>query len=82
MGDAPVVRPHGDRARSCADEHLEKWDEVYVAAVGDLKAGKFTAGYHAYGYNTPGTSGADLLYSEQRAFNAAVPAAVVTRSTG
>ena len=55
---------------------------MYVAAVGDLKAGKFTAGYHAYGYNTPGTSGADLLYSEQRAFNAAVPAAVVTRSTG
>ncbi len=55
----------------------EKWDEVYVAAVGDLKAGKITSGYHVYGYHTPGAHGADLLYNEQRPFNAAVPAAVV-----
>jgi basic membrane protein A len=55
----------------------EKWDEVYVAAVGDLKAGKITSGYHAYGYNTAGAHGADLIYDEKRGYNAAVPAAIV-----
>jgi simple sugar transport system substrate-binding protein/basic membrane protein A len=60
----------------------EKWDEVYVAAVGDLKAGKITSGYHVYGYHTAGAHGADLLYNEQRAFNAAVPAAVVAEIDG
>jgi simple sugar transport system substrate-binding protein/basic membrane protein A len=62
----------------------EKWDEVYVAAVHDLKAGKL-AGYHAYGYNTAGpqgTTGGELLYTEQRAFNPAVPAAVVSEIEG
>src|SRR5207247_4727839 len=60
----------------------EKWDEVYVAAVGDLKGGKITSGYHVYGYNTPGAHGADLLYNEGRPYNAAVPAAVVAEIDG
>ncbi|MBM3221866.1 MAG: BMP family ABC transporter substrate-binding protein [Candidatus Rokubacteria bacterium] len=60
----------------------EKWDEVYVAAVGDLKGGKITGGYHAYGYHTPAARGADLQYNEQRGFNTAVPAAVATEIEG
>ena len=60
----------------------EKWAEVYVTAVHDLRAGKLISGYVAYGYNTPGTSGADLLYSESRAYNPAVPAAVITEIDG
>ena len=55
----------------------EKWPEIYVAAVADLKAGKIAGGYVAYGYNTPATTGADLRYSTDRAFNPAVPAPVV-----
>jgi basic membrane protein A and related proteins len=56
----------------------EKWADVYVTAVHDLRAGKLTTAYVAYGYHTPGTSGADLLYTEGNGFNPAVPAAVVT----
>ena len=54
----------------------EKWGEVYVAAVMDLKAGKLAGNYVAYGYNSSGTTGADLLYLADRALNPAVPAAV------
>jgi simple sugar transport system substrate-binding protein/basic membrane protein A len=60
----------------------EKWDEVYVAAVGDLKTGKLTGGYQAYGYHTQGAHGADLLYNESRPFNPAVPAAVIAEIDG
>jgi basic membrane protein A and related proteins len=60
----------------------EKWAEVYVTAVHDLRAGQLIAGYVAYGYNTPGTSGADLLYLEGRAYNPTVPAAVITEIDG
>jgi simple sugar transport system substrate-binding protein/basic membrane protein A len=55
----------------------EKWSEVYVTAVNDLRAGKLSGPYVAYGYNTPGTSGADLHYSAERAFHPSVPAALV-----
>src|SRR5947208_1273127 len=51
----------------------EKWGEVYVAAVMDLKAGKLAGNYVAYGYNSSGTTGADLLYLADRALNPAVP---------
>ncbi|PYO55697.1 MAG: BMP family ABC transporter substrate-binding protein [Candidatus Rokuibacteriota bacterium] len=54
----------------------EKWGEVYVAAVMDLKAGKLAGNYVAYGYNSSGTTGADLLYLADRALNPAVPATV------
>jgi simple sugar transport system substrate-binding protein/basic membrane protein A len=60
----------------------EKWSDIYVAAVGDLKAGKLAPGYVAYGYNTPATSGADLRYSAERAFHPAVPAAVAAEIQG
>ena len=54
----------------------EKWGEVYVAAVMHLKAGKLAGNYVAYGYNSSGTTGADLLYLADRTLNPAVPAAI------
>jgi basic membrane protein A and related proteins len=53
----------------------EKWADIYVAAVTDLRAGKLSGHYIAYGYNTP-TGGADLRYSADKALNPIVPAAV------
>jgi len=60
----------------------EKWPEIYAATAADLKAGKLAAGYLAFGYHTPATSGAELMYSEGRGLNAAVPAAVVAEIDG
>jgi basic membrane protein A len=54
----------------------EKWGEVYAVAVTDLRAGKLTATYVAYGYDSKGTTGAELRYSQDRELNAAVPAPV------
>ena len=54
----------------------EKWGEVYAVAVTDLRAGKLTATYVAYGYDSKGTTGAELRYSPDRELNAAVPAPV------
>jgi simple sugar transport system substrate-binding protein/basic membrane protein A len=56
----------------------EKWSDVYVAAVTELRAGKLVGNYVAYGYNTPATSGADLRYSADRSLNTAVPAGVAS----
>jgi len=60
----------------------EKWAEVYATAVTDLRGGKLATGYVSYGYHSAGTTGADLLYGEGKAFNAAVPAAVVSEIDG
>jgi basic membrane protein A len=54
----------------------EQWSDVYASAVIDLRAGKLSGHYIAYGYNTP-TGGAALRYSADRALNPVVPAAVV-----
>jgi simple sugar transport system substrate-binding protein/basic membrane protein A len=53
----------------------EKWSDIYAAAVTDLRAGKLSGHYIAYGFNTP-TGGAELRYSADRALNPAVPPAV------
>jgi len=53
----------------------ERWGDIYVAAVSELRAGKLTGNYIPYGYNTP-TAGADLRYSAERSLNPAVPAGV------
>ena len=53
----------------------EKWADIYASAVTDLRAGKLSGHYIAYGYNTP-TAGAELRYSADRALNPAVPAGV------
>lgn len=56
---------------------VEKWGDMYVAAVKDYRAGKLVADYQVYGYGAAGGSGADLQYSKERPFNAAVPANVI-----
>ena len=53
----------------------ERWGDIYVAAVSELRAGKLNGNYIPYGYNTP-TAGADLRYSTDRSLNPAVPAGV------
>jgi simple sugar transport system substrate-binding protein/basic membrane protein A len=53
----------------------EKWSDIYASAVTDLRAGKLSGHYIAYGYNTA-TGGAELRYSADRALNPAVPASV------
>ena len=53
----------------------ERWSDIYASAVTDLRAGKLTGHYIAYGYNSP-TGGADLRYTAERSLNPAVPAAV------
>jgi simple sugar transport system substrate-binding protein/basic membrane protein A len=55
----------------------ERWSDVYVAAVTELRAGHLTGGYVAYGYHSKATTGADLAYTAQRGFHPAVPAAVI-----
>jgi simple sugar transport system substrate-binding protein/basic membrane protein A len=60
----------------------EKWDDVYVAAVGDLKANKIKSAHHVYGYHTPAARGADLQYNDKRAYNDAVPGPVIEEIDG
>lgn len=56
---------------------MEKWPEMYAAAAMDVKAGKLSGVYKVYGFDTPNSTGAELKYSEARAFNAKVPESVV-----
>ena len=55
---------------------IEKWSDMYVAAVNDARAGRLKPELMTYGYNAPSGSGAELMYSKDRGFNPAVPAAV------
>jgi basic membrane protein A and related proteins len=54
----------------------ERWSEVYATAVPELRAGRLQGPYIAFGYDTKGTTGADLQYSAEREFNTAVPPAI------
>lgn len=56
---------------------MEKWPEMYAAAAMDVKAGKLSGVYKVYGFDTPNSTGAELKYSEGRAFNAQVPDSVI-----
>ena len=60
----------------------EKWADIYAAAVADLRAGRLTGGYVAYGFDSKGANGAELRYSAEREMNPAVPAAAVTEIDG
>lgn len=55
---------------------VEKWDEMYAAAVADASTGKLGGRYVLYGVDTPGSTGAILRYSDKNKFNSAIPAAV------
>ena len=56
---------------------VEKWPDMYTAAVADAAVGKLKPELITYGYNSPSGSGADLMYSKDRAFGAAVPKEVI-----
>ncbi len=56
---------------------IEKWSDMYVAAVNDARAGKLKPELMTYGYDAPSGSGAELMYSKEKSFNPAVPAAVI-----
>jgi simple sugar transport system substrate-binding protein/basic membrane protein A len=56
---------------------VERWDEMYAAAAKEVHEGKLFGELKTYGYDSPSGSGAELMYSKERAFNEAVPASVV-----
>jgi basic membrane protein A and related proteins len=56
---------------------IEKWPEMYEAAAKDVAAGKISGGYRVYGLDTAASSGADLRYSAEQAYNKKVPAALI-----
>jgi simple sugar transport system substrate-binding protein/basic membrane protein A len=55
---------------------VEKWPDMYAAAVADARAGKLKPGLVTYGYEAA-SPGADFAYDDDKAFNPAVPQAVV-----
>lgn len=56
---------------------IEKWPEMYEAAAKDVAAGKISGGYRVYGLDTPASSGAELRYSGEQAYNTKVPTALI-----
>jgi simple sugar transport system substrate-binding protein/basic membrane protein A len=55
---------------------IERWAEMYVAAVKDGAEGKLAAGVQLYGYTAPAGSGAGFSFAADQPFSPAVPAAV------
>ena len=56
---------------------IEKWPDMYSVVANTVKGGKLIGEFKMYGYDTPETTGAALEQLPDRAFNPAVPAAVV-----
>jgi simple sugar transport system substrate-binding protein/basic membrane protein A len=56
---------------------IEKWPQMYVAAVNEAREGRLKPELITYGYESPAGSGADLMYSKDRGYGPGVPAAVV-----
>jgi len=55
---------------------IEKWPDMYVAAVKDAQAGTLKPQLITYGYSAPSGSGADLKYADGKDLNPVVPAAI------
>jgi basic membrane protein A and related proteins len=55
---------------------LEDWPSMIGTAADAVKGGKLFGTFVQYGYNTSGTTGASLKYSQDKEFGAAVPADV------
>ena len=66
----------GIAPNNVATNIVEKWDEMYAAAAVDSKAGKLGGKYVLYGLDTPGSTGASLMYSNGSKFNPAIPPAI------
>jgi simple sugar transport system substrate-binding protein/basic membrane protein A len=56
---------------------VEKWSEMYVAAAEASKTKNVGGQFVMYGLNTPGSTGAELRVSAERAYNAAVSDSVI-----
>ena len=56
---------------------VERWPEMYTVVASAVKNGKLLGEFKMYGYDTPETTGAALEQLPDRAFNPAVPPAVV-----
>jgi simple sugar transport system substrate-binding protein/basic membrane protein A len=61
---------------------IEKWADMYSTAAEASKTGGVGGKYLVYGFNTPGSTGAELRLSAERAFNPAVPDAVIAELDG
>jgi simple sugar transport system substrate-binding protein/basic membrane protein A len=55
---------------------------MYSAAAEASKTGPVGGKYLVYGFGTPGSTGAELRHSAERAYNPAVPDAVVAELDG
>jgi simple sugar transport system substrate-binding protein/basic membrane protein A len=58
---------------------IEKWPEMYAAAAADVKAGHLSGSAKVYGFDTPGSSGAELSYAPGTAYGKPVPADIVAK---
>ncbi|WP_176086700.1 BMP family protein [Martelella sp. HB161492] len=58
---------------------VEDWPKMIGSTADQVKQGKLFGNYMMYGYDTEGTTGATLKYSEDAEFNPIVPADVVAK---
>ena len=56
---------------------VEKWPEMYTAAATAAQAGILKPELTTSGFGSPAGSGAELLYTQDKAYNPVVPAALV-----
>jgi basic membrane protein A len=56
---------------------VEKWDDMYVAAAAEARAGTLKPALITYGYEAKAGPGADLMYSKTSGYAPVVPKAVV-----
>ncbi len=61
---------------------VEKWSDMYASAAEASKTEKVGGKFVMYGFNTPGSTGADLRLTPDRAYNAAVPDSVAAELEG
>jgi len=61
---------------------IEKWSDMYSAAAEASKTEKVGGKFVMYGFNTPGSTGADLRVTPDRAYSAAVPDSVAAEIEG
>ncbi len=61
---------------------IEDWPAMFGTIADQVRAGKRSASFTEYGYDTPPVTGASLQYQAGATFNPAVPAAVVAELHG
>jgi simple sugar transport system substrate-binding protein/basic membrane protein A len=61
---------------------VEKWDDMYVAAAAEARAGTLKPTLITYGYEAKGGPGADLMYAKGAGYAPMVPKEVVAEIEG